>query len=148
VSKVKPVVTIREFLLTDYNSVVKLWDKAGLHYRPKGRDSHARIEKELSAGNAIFLVAEVDGKIIGTALGTHDGRKGWVNRVAVAKDYQKSGIARRLVTEIEKRFDKLGLDVIACLIEKDNTTSMKAFERLGYERWNGYYYSKRKSGES
>ena len=144
----KPEIIIREFHLSDYDSVLKLWDEAGLTYRPQGRDSRLRIGKEIKQGHSVFLVAEAEGKIVGTLLGTHDGHKGWLNRLAVAKGFQRHGLARQLVTEVESRFDKLGLDVIACLIEGENTTSMEVFTRLGYKKSDVVYFSKRKSEES
>ena len=144
----KSRIVIRKFRLSDYDAVLKLWDETGLHYRPKGRDSRERIEKEIKKKNAIFLIAEVDSKIVGTVLGTHDGRKGWLNRVAVVKKFRRQGIARKLVTEAERRLDKLGFEVIACLIEGDNTTSMKFFKQLGYEKSDVLYFSKRKTPES
>ena len=144
----KSRIVIRKFHQSDYDAVLKLWDETGLHYRPKGRDTHAQIEKEIKKKNTIFLLAEVDGEIVGTILGTHDGRKGWLNRVAVAKKFRRQAIARKLVTEVEHRLDKLGLDVIACLIERDNEISMKFFNRLGYEKSDVLYFSKRKTPES
>jgi ribosomal protein S18 acetylase RimI-like enzyme len=126
----KPEIIIREFHLSDYDSVLKLWDEAGLTFRPQGRDSRQRIGKELRQGHSIFLVAEAKDNIVGTLLGTQDGRKGWLNRLAVAKGFRKQGLARQLVTEVESRFDKLSLDVIACLIEGENTTSMEVFTQL------------------
>jgi ribosomal protein S18 acetylase RimI-like enzyme len=144
----KPEIIIREFRLSDYDSVLKLWDEAGLPYRPQGRDSRQRIGKEIKQGQSIFLVAEADGKIVGTLLGTHDGRKGWLNRLAVAQGFKRHGLARQLVIEVESRFDKLGLEVIACLIEGENTTSMEVFARLGYKKSDVVYFSKRKNEES
>jgi ribosomal protein S18 acetylase RimI-like enzyme len=144
----KSKILIRKFHLSNYDAILNFWDETGLHYRPKGRDSRERIEKEIKKRHNIFLIAEADGKIVGTILGTHDGRKGWLNRVAIAKKFRRQGIARRLVTELEHRLDKLGLDVIACLIEGDNKTSMKFFNRLGYEKSDVLYFSKRKTLES
>lgn len=142
----KPGVILRDFRNEDYDNVIELWDEAGLPYRPQGRDSRKQIEKELKLGRSIFLVAETEGKVVGTILGTHDGRKGWLNRLAVAKEYRKKGLARKLVEEAERRLGELGLEVIACLIEADNEVAMKVFTRLGYEKWDGFYFSKRKSG--
>jgi ribosomal protein S18 acetylase RimI-like enzyme len=137
-------VRIRQFRMSDYDAVTKLWEEAGLHYRPHGRDSRERISAEIKNGIAIFLVAEAEKQVIGTVLGTHDGRKGWVNRLAVAGDWQRRGLAKRLVMEVEKRLGRLGLSVIACLIEKDNAASMRLFKGMGYEKWDGFYFSKRK----
>ena len=142
-------IVIREFRIEDYENIVALWDSAKLSYRPRGRDSPERIGQELKKGNAIFLVAEVRGRLAGSVLGTHDGRKGWINRLAVCPEFRRQSIARRLVDEVESRLSRLGIEVIACLIEGWNTTSMQVFERLGYERYPGIaYFSKRKSRDA
>ncbi len=141
-------VIIREFRMEDYENILRLWDEGKIHYRPNGRDSHQHIEKELKAGQAIFLVAEAQNKIIGIVLGTHDGRKGWINRLAVAKDSRRQNIARKLVTAVETRLNEMGIDVIACLIEDENTLSVKFFEKLGYTKGTVEYFSKRKSWDS
>ena len=141
-------VVIREFRMDDYENVLRLWDEAEIHYRPKGRDSRKWIEKELKSGQAIFLVAEADARIVGVVLGTHDGRKGWINRLAVVKDARRQNIASKLVTAVEMRLNTIGIDVIACMIENENTISMKFFKKLGYIKSPVEYFSKRQSWDS
>jgi len=139
-------IVIREFRMRDYDAVITLWNDAQLPYRPKGRDSRDKIEYQLKQGNAIFLVAEIDGKLVGSILGNHDGRKGWINRLAVDSEFRRQNIARRLVTEVEDRLSELGIEVVACLIEEWNTASIQAFERLGYKKEeNIVYFSKRRN---
>jgi ribosomal protein S18 acetylase RimI-like enzyme len=141
-------ITIRRFKTKDYPYIIKLWDRAGLSYRPEGRDSLKSIKAQIDNGKTIFLVAEADNAIVGCILGTHDGRKGWINRLAVDPEIRRRHIAYQLIKEMEKEFDKLGLEVIACLIEKNNTISKNIFEKLGYEYYPVDYYSKRKSPKS
>ena len=80
-------IIIREFAMDDYDQVVELWKEAGIHYRPNGRESRSHMAKELLGGQAIFLVAVAYRKVVGVVLGTHDGRKGWINRLAVARGF-------------------------------------------------------------
>jgi len=138
----------REFRIDDYDALVRLWSDSGLSYKPAGRDRLDRIQEDLRHGNAIFLVAETKGKLVGSILGTHDGRKGWINRLAVAPALRRKGIARMLVTEVEKRLSQLGIEIVACLIEDWNSESMKAFQNLGYTRHPDIVYlTKRKNPE-
>jgi N-acetylglutamate synthase len=139
---------IREFHMDDYESVIALWEEAGIHYRPNGRESRPRMEKELKTGQAIFLVAVVDKRIVGVILGTHDGRKGWVNRLAVAKEFRRQNVASKLVAAVETRLNELGIDVIACLIEPENSISKTFFSKLGYTKAPVAYFSKKKSPDS
>lgn len=142
------MITIRELKIEDYNALTALWEKAGLSYRPHGRDRREHIARELAGGCSIFLVAEEDGRLIGSVLGTHDGRKGWINRLAVHPDYRRRGIGRRLVREVEQRLEEMGIDIVAVLIEDWNTVSRTVFGKLGYYRHEDiHYYSKRKNAE-
>lgn len=139
-------IVIREFRMDDYDVLITLWNEAQLSYKPKGRDSRDKIEQEIKQGNAIFLVAEVNGRLIGSILGTYDGRKSWINRLAVAPEFRRRGIAKKLVAEVENRFSKLGIEIIACLIEEWNTQSMQVFARLGYKKHPDIvYFTKRKN---
>jgi ribosomal protein S18 acetylase RimI-like enzyme len=139
---------IRKFMIDDYDALIKLWKSAGLPFKPSGRDRKDSIVRELKHGNALFLVAVKDGAIIGSAFGTHDGRKGWINRVAVAPPYRRQGIAARLVNEIEEHLGDIGIGIIACLIENWNRESMVFFEKAGYKRHDDIvYFTKRRDSE-
>jgi ribosomal protein S18 acetylase RimI-like enzyme len=141
-------VIIRRLRPEDYEKLIALWEEAGLPYKAKGRDSRENIICELKRQTAIFLVAEMDGKLVGSVLGTHDGRKGWINRLAIHPEYRRRGIAKMLVSSVEEHFEALGIEIYAALIEAWNETSMTVFERLGYQKHEGiYYYSKRKHPE-
>ncbi len=136
---------IREFSIKDYDALMTLWNDAQLPFKPKGRDKRDKIEYELKHGNDIFLVAEINGKLVGSVFGTRDGRKGWINRLVVASEFQRQNIAKKLIAEVEDRFSELGIDIIACLIEDWNTKSLQVFEKLGYKKHSDIvYFSKRK----
>ena len=78
-------------------------------------------------------------------MATHDGRKGWINRLAVDATLRKQKIGSRLVAEAEAKFELLGLEIYACLIEEGNAVSVALFESLGYtSRPDIFYFSKRK----
>jgi ribosomal protein S18 acetylase RimI-like enzyme len=144
-----PALIIRDFRIEDYDRLTALWKEAGLGYRPKGRDSRRRIKTELAQGTSVILVAEMSGKLVGSVIGTHDGRKGWINRLAVHPSYRRRGLAKKLVAEVEKRLSQVRLEVIACLIQQENTASLQLFQSLGYERASEIVYlSKRKSSEA
>ena len=141
-----PGVTIRAMKLGDYSAVQRLWTEAGLPFRPQGRDRPDRVAAELERGTAVFLVAEVDGKLAGVVLGTHDGRKGWINRLAVVPAQRRRGIARLLVCAVETRLAALGIEITAALIETPNQASLDFFRAIGYVHGTDIeYVSKRRS---
>jgi len=146
--EMKPSFEIREMRPDDYRALVELWELSRLKYHPDGRDSQDRINKELGTPMAVFLVAEGGGRLVGSLLGTTDGRKGWVNRLAVHPKWQRGGVALALLREMERRFDERGILVFCALIQDDNAVSKAFFERAGYEEDpTVVYYSKRKGRE-
>lgn len=141
-------IIIREFTMDDYEKVVALWEEAGIHYRPNGRESRSRMARELQGGQALFLVATIDKKIVGVVMGTHDGRKGWINRLAVNQDFRRQKVASQLVAAVETRLNALDIDINACLIEPENSASRTFFNKLGYTKVPVDYFSKRQSPDA
>jgi N-acetylglutamate synthase len=142
-------VTIRAMTLDDYDAVTRLWTEAGLPYRPLGRDRREKIRIEMERGTAVFLVAEAGGDLVGVVLGTHDGRRGWINRLAVAPAYQRRGIAGRLVREVEQRVEALGIEIVAALVESENEASLGFFRAIDYlHSPEVEYVSKRRSADT
>ena len=131
---------------TDYDAVVALWTAAGLPYRPLGRDSREHVSKEIRGPHSVFLVAERDGNIVGSLLGTIDGRKGWVNRLAVAPSQRNRGLAKALVAAAEEEFRSKDALVFSCLIHSDNGPSLALFKDLGYEEDPTVVYLSKREG--
>jgi GNAT superfamily N-acetyltransferase len=90
-----------------------------------------------------------NGDLIGVVLVTQDGRKGWINRLAVHSDWRRQGVATQLITAAEDVLHHQGIDVIAALIEPGNIPSLECFLGSGYEEYIGLHYvSKRSRADS
>jgi ribosomal protein S18 acetylase RimI-like enzyme len=140
----KDNMTIRKFRIEDYDRVIKLWQESELEYRPTGRDTRERITAEIEKETAIFLVAEINDEIVGTIFCTHDGRKGWLNRLSVLPKMQRKGIASDLIKEGENRLRELGIGVLCALIWRSNSPSRELFESEGYDLLeDALYYVKK-----
>ena len=136
------------FIKGDYDQLITIWEKAGLPYKPHGRDSREKIEAEVRRDCNLFLFAKSGEDYIGAVLVTHDGRKGWINRVAVLPDFQKMGIGKKLVVAGESWLENQGIDMFACQIESYNSESLEAFQKMGYIPFEGMHYlTKRKYPE-
>lgn len=138
-------IIIRNFELSDYETLINLWKQADLPFKANGRDSKQSIKEELKRGSASILIAEQNKLAIGTVFATHDGRKGWINRLAVVPEFRKKGIGRMLVEKAEKILSEKGIGIIACLIEDYNTNSLEAFQKLGYTKFEGIHYLTKRS---
>lgn len=143
------IAAIRDLSIADYDDLIRMWGKAGLPSRPRGRDSREAITRQMEGGTSLFLGAEQDGELVGVVLGTHDGRKGWINRLAVHPAHRRRGIGRALVYAVEARLEAMRIEIIGSLIEDWNEDSMAFFARLGYVAHRDIvYFSKRRSPET
>ncbi len=139
-------ISVRSMKPEDCEALFALWEEAGLHFKPQGRDRKEKITAEMKGPQACFLVAEDNGSLIGSVLATHDGRKGWVNRLAVSPRFRRRGVGERLLREAEQFFEKEGIEIVACLIEEWNEPSLLLFRKSGFRLHKDIFYlSKRKS---
>jgi ribosomal protein S18 acetylase RimI-like enzyme len=134
----------------DYDEVLALWQACGLaSLRPAGRDSREAFAAQLESGAQIVLGLRIEGELAGVVVVTHDGRKGWINRLAVGPAHRGSGHGRALLEAGEQLLHDQGLEVIAALIEEDNTDSVAFFGASGYVRHSDVVYlSKRARPDS
>ncbi len=139
--------TVRRLTVDDYDAIIDLWRRAGLHIRPKGRDSREEFAKQMAFGVQAVIGLEQDGRLIGVVIATHDGRKGWVNRLAVDPEHRRQGHAMRLIEEAERVLHEQGMHIIAALVESWNEASLKLLEKAGYSTYKDgvIYLSKRDS---
>ena len=136
--------TIRKMNITDYDDLIKLWNEAGLPYRPKGRDRKNKISEELKNPTTNILLMEYEHNMIGSIFATHDGRKGWINRLVITPEFRNKGLAQKLIAEAENFLIQQGIEIIACLIEDWNEQSMKLFQKTGYKKHTDIiYFTKR-----
>lgn len=136
---------IEEITYEQYEDVLRLWELSGLPTRIKGRDRPEAVKNQLMQSNVFFLGDIIDNEIRGVVLVTHDGRKGWINRLAVHPAYQHHGIAKKLIQAAERElFSRFGIEIYCALILEDNEVSLSLFEGEGYTSWPQIrYYSKR-----
>jgi ribosomal protein S18 acetylase RimI-like enzyme len=139
---------IRKLTINNYEEIIKLWTRASLPYKQKGRDRKEAIAAEMRANPNFFLGAFEDNRLIGMIIISCDMRKGWLNRLAIDPDYRHRGIAKTLIAESEKILRKRGFRIFCALIEDWNAASKKLFNECGYvEHHDIIYFSKRDSDE-
>jgi len=129
---------------SELGMLAELWADSGLPYRPRGRDSMSNLRTQLRASPDLFIGAFSKERLLGVVIASDDGRKGWINRLAVHPSSRNTGIGRELVRACEDALRKRGRELFAVLIEKDNEGSAEFFESLGYKFETGIlYYTKR-----
>lgn len=139
---------IRNLTIEDYDVMIQFWSKADLPIRVKGRDSKSAIESQMRSSPDFFVGAFEKSSLVGVVVVSSDGRKGWINRLAVDPDFRRKGIGKSLIAEAEKVLRKQGMQVFSALIEDSNIASKSLFRKCGYaEHKDIMYFSKRDNNE-
>ena len=122
---------LREFRIEDYEKVLALWRDAGLIIRPG--DDLDSIKLKLEHDPDLFLVTEENQMVIGVVMGAWDGRRGWINHLAIKPAFQRKGIATRMLEELEARLARKGAKKLNAQIYQWNKKSLEFFKARGYE---------------
>ena len=128
-------VTIRRGGPEDIQRALALWAEAGA--TPKPTDTQAGLAQLLASPQSILLVAETDGRVVGTVVGGWDGWRGNIYRLALSPKYRRRGIASGLMLQVDTALTRLGAQRITALVESDHPWAVgfwNALERAGYRR--------------
>jgi ribosomal protein S18 acetylase RimI-like enzyme len=121
---------IRPYKPEDKQAVINLWFACNLIV--PANNPTRDIERKLKVTPGLFLVAILDGKIVGTCMAGYEGHRGWINYLAVAPDYRRQGIATRLMEVAEMKLKELGCPKINLQVRTTNTEVIQFYERIGY----------------
>jgi ribosomal protein S18 acetylase RimI-like enzyme len=102
----------------DIESVLELWRVADA--TASVTDTSHDLRLTLNSGVSSVIVTQSGGVIAGSIIGTFDGWRGNIYRLAVHPEYRRRGIARRLVTEVEIWLRDQGAKRVTALVEKDH----------------------------
>lgn len=128
----------------DVRSMVDLWAKSDLAFKPKGRDRLESLRAQRRKTPDLFLGAFLEGRLVGTVIASDDGRRGWINRLAVLPGARRKGVAKLLIESAERALRKRGRHLFCIHVERGNMSSMHLFESAGYSRQEDiFYYAKR-----
>ena len=126
----KRVLTIRTYNPADQEAVVRLWKDCSLVV--PANDPIQDIARKIRFQKDLFLVAVREGKLVGTVMAGYEGRRGWINYLAVSPAHQRRGIGRRLIQEAENRLLALGCPKVNLMVRRSNTQVIKFYRNLGF----------------
>ncbi len=126
-----PSVIVRVFKEADEARVIELWTFAGL-VRP-WNDPKRDIARKLKVQRELFLVAELDGVVVGTVMAGYDGHRGWINYLAVDIGERRRGIGTALMRDAERRLRLVGCPKINLQIRAENTAVQAFYAALGFK---------------
>ena len=110
---------IRPYRESDQDDVVALWHGSGL-VRPWNdpvKDIHRKLRVQ---------------RLVATVMAGYEGHRGWINYLAVAREWRGRGFGRRLVDEAEARLRAMGCPKINLQIRRSNTEAVGFYRSLGF----------------
>jgi ribosomal protein S18 acetylase RimI-like enzyme len=122
---------IRPYQHSDEKAVTTLWMQC--HLIVPWNNPKRDIERKLKVNPELFLVGVLDGKVVGTCMAGYEGHRGWINYLAVAPEYQRRGIAAKLMEVTEKKLKELGCPKINLQVRASNTGVISFYEQIGFK---------------
>ncbi len=123
---------VRELTIEDYEAVVSLWrscEGIGLH---SDVDSKQWVAMYLQRNPGLSFVAVERGRIIGAVLCGHDGKRGYINHLAVAKDFHGRGIGTVLEKRVINKLRSIGIRRCNGFVFRDNRPAIEFYEKSGW----------------
>jgi ribosomal protein S18 acetylase RimI-like enzyme len=124
-------VQVRELIGDDAAPVVALWREAGLT-RP-WNDAAADFQRAVNGATSAVLGLEHDNELIGAVMAGHDGHRGWVYYLAVARAHQRSGVGSELMRAAEDWLRRMGAVKVQLMVRSDNESVLGFYDHIGYE---------------
>jgi len=134
---VKPAdnLVVREAVNQDVEGIIRVFKTTYLKDESWARSALRRL---LATSNYVMLVAELGGIVVGYAdyyvLPSiwEKWNEATVNYLFVHKDYQGKGIGSKLLEEVVKRADKVGIAEIHVATEKGNEQAIRLYKKHGF----------------
>ena len=125
------MITIRPMTIEDYDEVYAMWlitSKRAL----SSADERGQIERYLKRNEGLSQVALIDGKIVGTVLAGHDGRRGFIHHMAVLPEYRRRHIGHSLAEKAIEKIKSECIEKTHIFCYRDNETGQNFWRDFGF----------------
>jgi N-acetylglutamate synthase-like GNAT family acetyltransferase len=121
---------IRDFQLTDRDEIVEILKLNNMYGFPEV-DGPEAMKRVKACSAAVFLVCEIDDRVVGVVRGDYDGSRAMVHQLSVHPAYQRRGIGTALVKEIVKRFRQMGAPTVSATVTEE---SLPFWQKVGFRK--------------
>jgi ribosomal protein S18 acetylase RimI-like enzyme len=123
---------IRSFCLSDYVSVSALFERA------LSEDCYSETKvafaRQLYWDSELVMVAEQDGAVVGSIIGTIHNNEGFFYRVAVDEEFRHRGIGKSLIQALQNRFSQRNIEKVSVPMDRHNEQVKGLYAALGLEQ--------------
>jgi N-acetylglutamate synthase len=126
--------TILEMTIGDYDEVLALWRSCSDEgvCVDEDVDSRKAIAAYLKRHSSMSFVARDKNQLIGAVLCGTDGRRGYLNHLAVDKAHRGKGIGKQLVERSLAGLEKAGIRKCHIFVLNTNTAGQAFWSHLGW----------------
>ncbi len=124
----------RDFEPRDADSIVEIL-KLNNQYGFPAVDGPEAMRRVKACPAAIFLVCEINGKVVGTIRGNYDGSRAIIRELSVHPAYQKQGIGTALVKQIVRRFEEKGAPTVSATVIEE---SLGFWQKVGFRKTKAF----------
>ena len=119
-------------VMSDYAAVRRLWETCegvGLN----DADRPEALRRYLARNPGMSFVAIDAEQVVGTVLCGHDGRRGYLNHLAVRPEFRRRGLARQLVGHCLAALEREGIAKCHLFIFGTNQEGRRFWRRIGWQ---------------
>lgn len=125
---------IRVMTMEDYDEVKALWMKIkGFGIRSID-DSKEGVERFIKRNPTTSVVAVEDGKIVGSILCGHDGRRGTLYHVCVDEAYRMRGIGKSMVVKCMETLLEEHINHVTIIAFTKNDVGNAFWKEIGWRK--------------
>ncbi len=118
-------------VIDDYDQVIGLWTNTEAMLL-RDADSRENIGQYLHRNSGLSFVALEQDRIIGAVLVGTDGRRGYVQHLAVSETQRRNGTGQRLINHALAALSKQGIDKTHLFVANTNTRAQTFYEKNGW----------------
>jgi ribosomal protein S18 acetylase RimI-like enzyme len=123
---------IEPFRLAHHAAAVEMWrDIEGI--RVSASDERTAIAAYLRRNRGMSFVARSGRRVVGTVLGGHDGRRGYLHHVAVAPDWRRKGIGAGLIRRALAALKRAGIERCHIFVLASNPDGLAFWTGAGWD---------------
>lgn len=123
--------TIRAMSIEDYDLVMRLLEQID-GVRLRDADSRDSVSRYLDRNPGLSFVAEAGGELVGCLMCGHDGKRGYLQHLAVSASCRGRGIAKALVRHCIDELQRVGIAKSHLDVLRNNAIGKAFWESQGW----------------
>ena len=121
----------RTMTVADHAAALKLWQmSAGVNVR--SADSYEATERYLLRNPGLSFIAQQDDELVGTIMAGHDGRRGYIQHLAVVAKARGKGVANQLVERCIEALGQAGVAKSHVHVHMGNDNARRFWSKRGW----------------